>query len=190
MELDSAIKKRKSVRSFKTKKPSWKDILDAVDSALQSPCAGGHYHLHFILVENPKTIKSLASLCEQHWISESSFLIVVASDDLNLENLYGERGRIYSRQQAGAAIENLLLKLTDLGLSSCWVGSYTDEQVRSLLKIPAHIQIEAIIPVGYEKPSAESSKRKKRNLENHIFWESWMTTNRPTKFPELPKQVN
>ena len=48
--------------------------------------------------------------------------------------MHGERGRIYARQQAGAAINTLLLKLTDLGLQSCWVGSYDDEKIRELLE--------------------------------------------------------
>jgi nitroreductase len=185
MELDTTIKKRKSVRSFKSKKPSWKDVLAAIDAAIQAPSAGGHFNLKFLMVEKPETIKSLAALCEQSWVSESKFLIVVTSDDRNIENLHGERGRIYSRQQAGASIENILLKLTDLGLSGCWIGSYTDERVRQLLKIPSHILVEAIIPVGYEKPS-RSPKKRKRSIESCIFWETWETYNRPTKFTEPP----
>src|SRR3989344_4790062 len=119
MEFDSVVRKRHSVRSFKSKAPSWRDVLEAVDSALQVPTSGGHYHIKFLFVENPETIKKISKLAEQSWIAESKFLAVVCSNDTPLEDLYGERGRVYSRQQAGAAIQTFLLKLVDLGLSAC-----------------------------------------------------------------------
>ena len=105
---------------------------------------------------------------------------MVCSDDTHLENLYGERGRVYSRQQAGAAIQTFLLKLVDLGLSACWVGSYSDKLIRELLKIPEDIQVEAIIPVGYEK--GRIGRRKKKELENSLRWELWNVKRRLTRF--------
>ncbi len=124
MEFDKVVRKRKSANHFSGKKVSWKDVLEAIDAANQGPFAGNHNNLHFLIVEEPSTIKDLANCCEQSWISNSNILIVVCSDDTHLQDLYGERGRIYSRQQSGAAIQTLLLKLTDLGISSCWVGIF------------------------------------------------------------------
>ena len=183
MEFDTVISKRKSARSFRSKKPKWKDVLEAVDTARKSPAAGNNFHIKFVLIEDPKKITKIAKLCDQTWIAESSFIAIVTSDDTHLENLYQERGRVYSRQQAGAAIENFILKLTDLNLASCWIGAYKDERIRSLLKIPEHIQIEAVIPIGYEAPGKSPTKRKKA-LENIIYWEEWKTQNRPTRFKD------
>ncbi len=184
MEFDSVIKKRKSVRSFKGKRASWKDVLEAIDSAIQAPFAGNHNNLKFICIESEHAIAQVAKLCEQLWINDSSFLVVVCSDDRHLENMYGERGRVYSRQQAGAAIENLLLKLTDIGLAGCWIGSYSDEILRQTLKVPLHIQIEAVIPIGYEKPDRTKSKPSKKSLATSLFWETWGKDKRPTFFQE------
>ena len=158
MDFDSVIEKRASARSFKSKKASWKDILEAIDAAIKAPSAGKMHHLKFVIIEEQEKIEKIAEFTDQLWISESGILVVVCSDDTHLENQYGERGRVYSRQAAGAAIENFLLKITDLGLSACWVGSYTDELIKQLLKIPAHIQIEAIIPIGYSKTKPTPSK--------------------------------
>ncbi len=185
MDFDSVIKKRKSVRSFRPRKPNYKDIIEAIDAAIQAPFANSRCHLHYILIENPKTIEQISKLAEQLWITESNFLAVVCSDDTDLENAYGERGRIYSRQQAGASIQNFLLKLTDLGLSTCWVGSYSDRAIRKLLSVPSNVQIEAIIPIGYGRP-APSPRRKERKIENYIYWEEWKKWRRPTFFKEPP----
>ena len=141
MEFDIVIKKRRSVKEFKSKKASWKLILEAIDTALQGPFAGNHNFLKFLITEDPETIKFIAHQCDQIWISQVETLVLVLSDDKHLENIYGDRGRIYSRQQAGAAIQTMLLKLVDLGLSSCWIGSYDDDSIRNKLKIPQDIQI-------------------------------------------------
>lgn len=182
MEFDSVIEKRKSVRSFKNKTVSWKDVLESVDAACNGPFADGLNHLKFLIIESQETIDKLAELSNQLWLNESSVVVVVGSDDSNLENMHGERGRVYSRQQSGAAIENFMLKLTDLGLSSCWVGSFSDETVKQFLGIPSHIQVEALIPIGYEK--GKSPKKKKKALENAIFWEKWDNSKRPTMITE------
>lgn len=182
MDLDTAIEKRHSSRSFKSKKASWKSVMEAIDSANQAPFSDNRNNLKFIILENEKTISKIAEFAEQIWINEASILVIVCSNDSNLENMHGDRGRIYSRQQAGAAIQNLLLKLTDLGLNSCWVGSYKDEFIKQLLKIPMHIQIEAVIPVGYESKKPE--KKRKQSLDNILYWEKWDEKKRPAFIQE------
>ena len=182
MEFDYLVKTRKSVRSFKSKKASWKDVLEAIDSANQGPFAGNHNNLRFLIVEDRKIINELAGFCEQEWISEAGILVVVCSDDAHVENTYGERGRVYSRQQAGAAIQSLMLKLADIGIGSCWVGAYSDNDVRDKLKIPQNIQVEAIIPIGFEKE--KTKKKDKRALENVLYWEKWGQNRRPSLFEE------
>ncbi|MDO8508805.1 MAG: nitroreductase family protein [Nanoarchaeota archaeon] len=194
MEFDSVVKKRHSARSFSKRKVSWKFALDAIELANHSPFAGNHNHLKFILIEDSKTISKISKLADQPWIAESSLLILVCSDDTHLENLYGERGRVYSRQQAGSAIQTILLKLADLNLSSCWVGAFSDEIVKESLGIPQHIQIEAILPIGYENKSHSGKKPRKKALDNVVFWEKWDNGNRPTLLTESedlpPKEEN
>ncbi|MBS3091018.1 nitroreductase family protein [Candidatus Pacearchaeota archaeon] len=185
MDFDKIINKRHCARSFKDKRASWKDVMLAIDAANQGPFAGNMNHLKFLIVEYPETIEKIAKLSSQHWISESGILVVVCSDDTHLEKQYGERGRVYSRQQAGATIMTLILKLTDLGLDSCWVGEYKDELIRQILGIPEHIQVEAIIPIGYEKPvKGRTGKQKKLSLERSIFWEKWEGFRRPSAFED------
>ena len=152
--------------------------MDLIDAANKNPFAGNTNNLKYIIVEDLVAIKKIAAYSEQPWITESSLVIIICSDETDLENIYGERGRVYSRQQAGAAIQTMLLKLVDLGLSGCWVGAYNDEQIRRLFKIPKHIQIEAIIPIGYNN-EGKKSKTRKRSLEATIYWENWETNKKP-----------
>jgi len=184
MEFDSVVKKRKSIKDFTAKKASWKLVLEAIDSSLQGPFAGNYNPLKFLIIEDKDTIESIAKLSEQEFISQTSILVIVLSDDTHLERKYGERGRVYSRQQAGAAIQTMLLKITDLGLASCWIGAYDDEAVKKHLKIPLHIQIEGILPVGYENIKVKIEKKPKKTLNAVVFWEKWDQSKRPSVFDE------
>lgn len=187
MNFDKIIQKRKSVKSFEIKKVKFEKILDAIDAANQGPFAGNQNNLKYIIVEDQKTLRRISKEAHQTWISNAQAAIVITSNDVNLENMYGERGRIYSRQQAGAAIMTLIFKLVDNGLSTCWVGAYTDELIRNILKIPGHMQVEAILPIAYEKKTKlKESKKRKKELENTIFWEEWDNKKRPTITKEPP----
>jgi len=187
MDFDTVIEKRHSARAFRDKIVDWRKIVHAVETATKAPFAGNDQGLRFVVIENKETIKKIAKFANQAWISEAQILVIVANDEIKLEKLYGERGRVYSRQQAGAAIENFILKLTNEGIGCCWVGAYTDELIKQALRIPSNIQIEAIIPIGYENTSLNKSKHKQRlqkDLEHWLFWEAWETRRRAVIYKE------
>jgi len=185
MELDKAIKERHSVRRFcVTKKISYDKIIEAIEAANSSPFAGNIPTLKFILVNDKEKIQKIAEGSQQDFLAKVDYLIVVCSDTAQCVRSYGERGERYSRQQAGAAIENFLLKITDLGLASCWVGAFSDEIIRRILIIPDNINVEAILPIGIEMPKA-GKQRKKRNLDDVIFFNKWkQKVLTPWKTPE------
>jgi nitroreductase len=172
MDLDKAIKERHSVRSFKkTKQADYKKIIDAMLAALKAPLAGNHPSVKLILVTDKEKIKQLAEASQQGFVDDVDNLVVFCTDKKYLEKSYGERGKMYARQQAGAAIENFLLKLTDSGLASCWVGAFSDEAVRRILKVPDNIDIEAFFPVGYELGKAKQLD--KPDLDMCVFFDTF-----------------
>jgi nitroreductase len=167
MDFDKVVKDRRSVRKFKKKRPDWRGIIDAIESARYAPSAGNLHAVKFILVDNPEIIADLAEAADQDFILDAHYVIVVCSDPTQVERSYYERGERYVRQQSGAAIENFLLKLTDLGLGSCWVGAFVDDHVKKALRIPEKVNVEAIIPIGY---SSDISKRSKKPDQDSFFY--------------------
>ncbi len=178
MKLLDAIEKRRSIRKFKDKKVKWSDVLEAIDSALKAPLAGNINTLKFIIVADQKTKNELAKYADQDWISDADIVAVACSDETHLKTIYEDRSSNYSKQQVGAAIQNFLLRITDLGLSSCWIGAFLESEIKTILHIPEHVNVEAILPVGYadEKPKLT----KKESLENCIYWDFYGIKKRPT----------
>lgn len=171
MKLQEAIEKRHSVRKFTSKKPDWRKIIEAVDAANRAPLAGNLQSLRFIVVSDEEKIEKIKDACGQDFVSQASYVVVVCSDETQIKRTYEDRAEMYCRQQAGAAIENFLLRITDLGLGSCWVGAFVDSMIRRALEIPDSIKIEAVLPVGFEM--GKSSSRRKFLLDNSIFFDTW-----------------
>ena len=182
MKLDDAIKQRRSIRRFSEKKVKWADVLEAIDAALQAPFAGNINNLKFIIVQDQSRKNKLVEYTQQDWIADAQYIIVVCADYSQLEKMYDERAEIYARQHAGAAIQNFLLKITDLGLASCWIGAYTEEYIKKELKIPNDIKIEAVLPIGYVYRGTDFKVKipKKASLEKCINWEVWGKREKPT----------
>lgn len=171
MDLDKAIKERHSARRFKSKKPDWRKIIEAIEAANKAPLAGNIPTLRFILVSDKEKIAELAEAATQDFVALAHYVVVVCSDKTQCIRSYDERGEIYSRQQAGAAIENFLLKITDLGLSTCWTGAFSDSAVKRILQIPDSVDVEALFPIGYEME--KTKQRTKPSLDNVLFFDVW-----------------
>lgn len=184
MDLDKAIKERHSVRKFSTKSVDWKDILEAIDLARLAPLAGNIQTLKFVIVNDKKKMDELADACQQNFVDQAQYILVLCSDPTQVTRNYGDRAEMYCRQQAGAAIENFLLKITELGLASCWVGAFSETSVKNILKIPDNINVEAILPVGYEMPP-KGKQRIKPDLHNTVYFNKWKEKRaEPWKKPE------
>lgn len=173
MELDEAIKSRKSTRKFSDKKPDWRNIIECIDAARYAPMTGNNYTLKFVLVSDEEKIIKISEASQQDFIAKAKFVVVVCSDDSRTANLYGkDSGKEWARQQAGAAIENFLLKIEEFKLATCWIGYFVEDQIKEALKIPAKLKVEALFPIGYEFTKAKT-KKAKIDLDNILFFDSY-----------------
>jgi nitroreductase len=175
MGFDSILKKRHCVRHFKTLMPvKWKHVAEILDSARYAPCAGGMFAIRFIVIDDEKTIKKMADAClGQSFIAEAPYLLVVCSDMTQIRRSYGKRADFYARQQAGAAIENIFLKITDLGLSTCWIGAFDENAIKRITEIPDAFVVEAVLPIGYEQGKEKS--KEKIGLRHIVHYNKWGT---------------
>ncbi|MEK6827637.1 MAG: nitroreductase family protein [Nanoarchaeota archaeon] len=172
MELDKAIQNRRSVKKFSKKKPNWRTIIECIDSARFAPMAGNNYTIKFIVVDDKDKIKKISESCQQDFIANAQYVMVVCSNPSRPINEYGDAGKIYARQQAGAAIENFLLKITESGLSTCWIGYFVEEQIKKILDIPKGVDVEALFPIGYESEKPRT-RRAKIDLDRILYFDSY-----------------
>jgi len=172
MEFDSIIQTRHSTRNFDTKKqPNIDDILECINASRFAPMAGNNFSLQFIIIFEKEKIKKLSELAEQDFISQAPFIVAVCSNPTKTQKLFEELSPSFLSQQAGAGIENFLLKIQEKGLASCWIGYFNSKKVKKLLSIPEEIILEAFFPIGFEKITKTTKTRKEKiELKEIIFF--------------------
>lgn len=172
MELGEAIKSRKSVKKYSDKKPDWRKILQAVDYARFAPMAGNIFTVKLTLVSDEKVIEKIKKATQQDFVA-APYVLVVTSDRDRVKKMYDITERGFAPQQVGAAIQNILLGLTEKGVATCWVGFFDDQLVREAVSIPKSQTIEAIFPLGLELKTAKTNPKPKPELENFFFFEKY-----------------
>jgi len=174
MDLQKAIEKRASIRKYALKEVKKEDIIKAIEAANMAPAPGNLQPLRYVIVEKPELKETIAEASRQEFIKDAQFVVVICSNPKDIKRFYDVRADKYLSQHAGAAAENFLLKITDLGLASCWVGAFVDNMIKRVLKIPEDINIEVILPVGYQAVTDKTKQKRKISLNRKIFFDGWL----------------
>lgn len=172
MELLEAIRGRRSIRAFKPQDVPDEVVEQLVDAARHAPSAGNLQPWEFIIVRTLEQKRMLAEAARQAFVEEAPVVIVVCADENRASMGYGIRGKaLYCIQDTAAATQNLLLAAYALGLGTCWVGAFNEDDTRKALKLPSGIRPVAMIPVGY--PAKTPAARSRRPLSQIIHHESF-----------------
>jgi nitroreductase len=173
MDFDKVIRKRASVKKYSDKKVKYDKIIDAIEAANMAPSPGNLPILKYIIVEDQEKINIMADCCQQDFIKDAQVVVVVCSVPKKVHLMYDKRADNYIKQHSGAAIENFLLKITEMGLSSCWVGAFSEKTAKNALVIPEEVSVEAILPIAYETKKDPTKQKQKPNLGNTIYFDKW-----------------
>ena len=173
MDLDKTLKTRASIRNYSDKSIKYDKIIDAIEAANLAPSPNNLPILKFLIVEDKETIEKITQACQQLFIKKAQVLVVVCSNSKNVDRLFDKRADKYIKQHAGAAIENFLLKITDMKLASCWIGAFSEVTIKNTLKIPDDIEVQAVLPIAYPHKTDKTKQKPKPNLGNIVFFEEY-----------------
>ncbi|MAG60289.1 hypothetical protein CL619_00735 [archaeon] len=167
------IKERRTTEDFLPKYVDWDKVSKIIDAGRHAPSSGNIQNWKFVVVQSPDRKRELAEAAfGQHKITLASALVVVCGEEEKGERYYGLRGaRLYTVQNCAAAVQNMLLEATSLGLGSKWVGAFDEDKVREICGIPAEVRPQAIVAVGFAK--SDPPKPPKYPMESLIYLEKW-----------------
>ena len=69
-----------------------------------------------------------------------------------------------------AAIENILLAVTAMGLGAVWIGDIDGDAIRKLLEIPDHVAVNSVVLFGYP---AEDKTPRTQYAEEAVYWQKY-----------------
>lgn len=85
----------------------------------------------------------------QPMIRNAPVSFVISAVYPRITGKYGSRGIRYAHMEAGHAAQNVCILGVELGIGTCTVGAFEDEEVRKVLKLPANEDPLYILPLGY-----------------------------------------
>lgn len=191
-----SIYKRHSIRMFTDQNVVDDDILTILNAANQAPSAHNQQSWRFIVLRDnkkselvnlvvsnsvnfPRPTSVLLRMAARSIASAPIVIAVMNTGELiqrgpDLFDIEKESARDFFRimeiQSSAAAVENMLIAATSIGLASVWLGILiiVQEEVLNFLGNPSG-EFMAVVPVGYAVKS--SSGPKKRPLDVVVKYE-------------------
>jgi len=163
MEALEAIRNRRSVRRYLSQ-PIPKEVIEQiVDCGRWAPTAMNLQPWKFVVIADESMRSKIANITDYgKFIADAPACIAVFCEETKF---YLEDGC--------AAVENILLGATALGVGSCWVAGDKKpyaEEVANLLGMPTNYKLIALISLGY---SDQRPHARKKNLEGMLYWEKF-----------------
>lgn len=153
-----AIRARRTIRAYRPDAVAAEDLEAVLDAARWAPTSGNAQPWEIVRVRTPRLRKALIattyggyarSAPEQGWLHQAPELLLICVVPLRTMARYGEDGRAYARLDVAAAIENLLIAATSLGLGAAWVGGFRAEEARAALALEQDLEPLGIVALGH-----------------------------------------
>ena len=143
MDVFEAVQKRHSIRAYDSTPISNEKLKKILEAARLAPSAGNIQPWHFIIVTDAEKRRQFAKARYAKFLKMAPTVIVGCGDQKASPNWYVI--------DVAIAMQNMVLTATSEGLGTCWIGSFSEDQIREMLKIPENFRVVAILAVGYPR---------------------------------------
>jgi len=170
MDVFEAIKKRRSVRAYLDKPVEEEKILKILEAARLAPSASNRQEWRFVVVKDKKTRAELKKAAKgQAFVGEAPVVIACCAET---DNHVMTCGQLCYPIDVAIAIDHMTLSACGLGLGTCWVGAFYEEEVKKILEIPKNIKVVELLCLGYAKEELKQPKER-LSIEEIAFSEKW-----------------
>ena len=173
--IKEIIKKRQSIRKYKPKEISKKIIDDLIDVARLSPSSKNTQPWKFKIVDDEKTKELLRkeNVFKQDFVYSAPVILVCCSDlkayDEKRNKKYKKAKKKWALIDLSIACYGLVLRATELGLGSCFIGLMEEKKMKKILGIPKNYIIPYSIVLGYPEKDDEQIVMDRKNIGEIIL---------------------
>jgi len=182
MKVEEAIKTRRSIRKYQAKQVPDDLINELIEAARLAPSAYNAQPSRFFIIKDENLKEKLREndVFKQPFVYDSPLIIICCADpDVYpkdrtgpVTNKAGEvAGGTGAVRDLAFASQNLVLRATELGLGTCYIGLFNrdKEEIKEVLNIPKSFILAFAIIAGYpnEKPNQTPRKKISEIILNH-----------------------
>ena len=154
------IKQRRSVRNFYRQKIPFEKIQEIIETGLTSPCAGNIQNYRIIIIDKYDLKEEISRCCKnQFFIIDAEYLLLILEDNQEIERIYPQKYKKYSRQNVAALTQTMLITAEILNLKTCWIQIFDKkDELKDLLQIPKNFDLDTIIAIGNSNQNPDVKK--------------------------------
>ena len=169
MNVQDAIRARRSIRSYKDK-PVEKEKLDRVlEAARLAPSANNRQERRFVVVRDARTRKELAkAACNQNFVGTAPALIAACATESSHVMACGQPAYTVD---VTIAVDHMTLQAVEEGLGTCWIGAFDEAEVKKILGTPDTVRVVLLLPLGY--PEHVPSPTPRKPTEELVAFDRW-----------------
>lgn len=158
VELMEIIAKRRSVRAYKSQDVPEEKLGRVLEAARLAPSASNRQPWKFVVVRDLNKRRELAKAARgQAFVGEAPVVIVGVA--LEPERVMSCGVPAYAVDLA-IALTHIILAAQTEGLGTCWIGAFSQEEVKRILEVPDSCKIVALMPLGYPQDVPRLTTRK------------------------------
>ncbi len=169
MELKEAIKKRQSIRAYEDKPVPEEKLKNVLEAARLAPSGNNRQPMKLVVVKESKRRQELGQAADgQTFVGEAPIVIAaVATEPEHIMSCGVPRYPV----DLAIAVDHMTLAAVDEGLGTCWIGAFSQERVKEILKIPHKYRVVALLPLGF--PRREKERKIRKSLEEIVCYETF-----------------
>lgn len=169
---------RRSIRVFGPGPVSEAAVDLLLRSAMAAPSAMAKDPWRFVIIRHRETLGAIAASLPNGGMLASAGVGIVVCGDLTVAH---DQQLSYLLQDCSAAMQNILLAASVLGLGACWLGIHPREnriaRLKEILSLPQDIIPVAGIAIGIP---GEKKRPRTRFKTAYVHQEQWSAPNRQT----------
>jgi len=169
MALLKQIKQRYSVRSYQNRNVEKEKLETVLEAGRMAPSARNIQQWRFVVVQDAELRKKLVPAANnQSFVAEAPVIIACCGIDTD----YVMRcGQLAYPIDVAIAIDHMTLQAVEEGLGTCWIGSFQEDQVKSILGIPGEARVVELLTLGYPNDSPVTKSRVP--LDQVVSYDRW-----------------
>jgi nitroreductase len=176
MEVQQAIAARRSIRAFSDRPVPGDAIEQMLNAGRLAPSGCNAQPWRFVAVHEPAVIQALGrrKAFRQKFVSGAPLIVVCCGDPAAYKGKYGGEGQVEegsvpadegARREMFSTVEGrevlrtvrdvsiaaafMVLRATELGLGTCFVGLIDEGVLREVLGLPAGLVVPFVVAAGY-----------------------------------------
>ncbi len=168
MTVLEAIRNRYSCRAYQDRAIEQETLEKVFEAARLAPSARNLQDCRFVVVTDKETkLKLVEAANNQRFLGNAAAIVVACSNSDHVMRC----GQAIAPIDVAIALEHICLQATELGLATCWIGSFFPDKVRPILGIPEHIAIIELMAIGY--PADKQRTQKRDSIDKILCYENW-----------------